>query len=185
MKCSIFIATSVDGYIATKNGGVDWLQPADNPQTNRQENPDMGFNRYINSVDCMIMGRNSMDKIASFNLTQDHWPYADLEIFALSNRVKEVPGNLQGKVKIHNGDIQSLLSKLEASGFEHAYIDGGKTITSFLELGLINEMTITLVPIILGQGIRLFGNIDRSVRLVQSQAEAYTNDFIQLRYYLE
>ena len=99
--------------------------------------------------------------------------------------MKEVPGNLQGKVKIHNGDIQSLLSKLETSGFEHAYIDGGKTITSFLELGLINEMTITLVPIILGQGIHLFGNIDRSVRLVQSQAEAYTNDFIQLRYHLE
>ena len=99
--------------------------------------------------------------------------------------MKEVPGNLQGKVKIHNGDIQSLLSKLETSGFEHAYIDGGKTITSFLELGLINEMTITLVPIILGEGIRLFGKTNQYIRLVKSQAEAYTNDFIQVKYNIE
>jgi dihydrofolate reductase len=185
VKCSVFIATSADGYIATNDGDIDWLQQPVNLQTDKKDKLDMGFSSYINSVDCMIMGRNSMEKIASFNLNEEQWFYGDLEIFALSNSLNEVPDNLRGKVKIHQGDIPSLLSTLEARGFQHAYIDGGKTITSFLNLGLINEMTITLVPIILGEGIRLFGKTNQYIRLVKSQAEAYTNDFIQVKYNIE
>ncbi len=184
MKCSVFIATSVDGYIATENGGVDWLHTAGNQEADMgaSPDPDMGFSRYINSVDCMIMGRKCMDMISSMNLTPEQWPYGDTRIFALSNTVKEAPENLQGTVEMYSGEISALVSRLEKEGFNHAYIDGGTTITSFINLKLINEMTITLAPVLLGAGKPLFGELDQHIKLEDAQVIAYPNGFITVKY---
>lgn len=84
MKCSVFIATSVDGYIATIEGGVDWLETSGKPDIDLGEQADMGFNQFIESVDCMIMGANTLEKLASFNLTDEQWPYGKIRIIALS-----------------------------------------------------------------------------------------------------
>ena len=181
MKCSVYIATSVDGYIATPDGGVDWLHTAGNLDAD-MGSEDMGFQSYMDSVDCMIMGRKCMEMISSMNLTPEQWPYGDVRIVVLSNTVKEPPENLRGKIEMYSGDIQELIIKLESSGFKHAYIDGGSTITSFINLELINEMTITKVPVILGQGIPLFGKINKSVKLENAEASAFPNDFIQVKY---
>lgn len=182
MKCSVFIATSVDGYIATKSGDIDWLEKAGNVDAEMGELSDMGFNNYVSSVDCMIMGRKCMDKISSFNLTPEQWPYGDIPIFVLSNTLKEAPENLKDKVEMYSGDIPALISRLESEGFQHAYIDGGSTITSFLNLELINEMTITRAPVLLGDGISLFGKTKSSIKLEDSKAKPYPNDFIQVKY---
>jgi len=141
----------------------------------------MGFNDYISSIDCMIMGRKAMEKISSFNLTPEQWPYGDIRIVALSNTLKEAPENLKDKVEMYSGEIPALMSRLESEGLRHAYIDGGVTITLFLNLKLINEMTITRAPVLLGEGIPLFGKINISINLENSQAEAYPNDFIQIK----
>lgn len=93
MKCSVYIATSVDGYIATLDGGVDWLHTSGNLEA------DMGFQSYMVSVDCMIMGRKCMEMISSMNVTPEQWPYGDVRIVVLSNTVKEPPENLRGKLK--------------------------------------------------------------------------------------
>ncbi len=182
MKCSVFIATSVDGYIATKDGGVEWLEKAGKPDADMGEQSDMGFKSYMASIDCMIMGRKCMEKISSFNLTPEQWPYGDTRIFVLSNTLKEAPDNLKGKVEMYSGEISALISRLESEGFQHAYIDGGTTITSFLNIGLINEMTITQAPILLGDGISLIGKTNKHIKLEDSQAEAYPNNFIQIKY---
>jgi dihydrofolate reductase len=134
MKCSVHIATSADGYIATSGGGVDWLQSAGNPDADMSTNPDMGFNDYIESVDCMIMGRKCMEVISSFNLTPEQWPYGGIKVYVLSHSLKEPPKNLRGKVEIYSGEIPKLINQLEVEGYKHAYIDGGSTITSFLNL---------------------------------------------------
>ena len=181
MKCSVYIATSVDGYIATPDGGVDWLHTAGNLEAD-MGSEDMGFKSFMNSVDCMIMGRKCMEMISSMNLTPEQWPYGDVRIVALSNTVKEPPENLRGKIEMHSSDIQDLIIKLENSGFKHAYIDGGSTITSFINLKLIDEMIITKVPVLLGEGIPLFGKINKSVKLENAKASAFPNDFIQVKY---
>ena len=93
MKCSVSIATSADGYIATRDGSVEWLEKAGNPDADMGEQSDMGFKNYMASVDCMIMGRKRMEKISSFNLTPEQWPYGSTRIFVLSNTVKEAPDN--------------------------------------------------------------------------------------------
>lgn len=178
MKCSIFIATSVDGFIATKDGGVDWLHTAGNGKVLTEENADMGLNDYLSSVDCMIMGRKCMDVISSMNLTPEQWFYGDLKIIVLSNTIKEAPENLKGKVEMYSGDLLELISKLENKGFNHAYIDGGSTIQAFIDLKLINEMTITKAPVLLGEGIPLFGKSNQNIKLLEAQTTAFSNDFV-------
>jgi len=182
MKCSVYIATSADGYIATTDGGVDWLHSAGDPNADMSKNPDMGFNRFIASVDCMIMGRKCMQAISSFNLTDEQWPYPETKIYVLSHSIIKPPPNLTGKVEMYSGDITELMQQLEASGHKHAYIDGGATITAFINLQLINEMIITKAPVILGKGIPLFGEINTRVNLINSEAVAFPNDFIQIKY---
>lgn len=182
MKCSAFIATSVDGYIATPEGGVDWLQTAGNTSADMSDNPDMGFEAYISSVDCMIMGRKCMEVISSMDLTPEQWPYGDRKIYVLSHSLKQPPENLKDKVQMYAGDIPELINALQADGFKHAYIDGGATITAFINHKLINEITITQAPLLLGTGIALFGNIDQSIKLENAEAIAFANDFIQFKY---
>ncbi|OYD21181.1 dihydrofolate reductase family protein [Oceanimonas baumannii] len=182
MKCSVFIATSADGYIATIDGGIDWLETSGKTDIDLGDGTDMGFNSFIASVDCMIMGRGCMEKLASFNLTPEQWPYGTIRIIALSRSVKEVPGSLKGKVELHSGDVSTLVSELETAGFKKAYIDGGATITSFLNAKLINEITITQAPILLGNGKPLFGLINHEVKLKDAKATVFGNDFIQVKY---
>jgi dihydrofolate reductase len=182
MKCSVYIATSVDGFIAKKDGGVDWLHTAGNGKEITGEHADMGLNDYLSSVDCMIMGRKCMDMISSMNLTPGQWFYGNLKIIVLSNTIKEAPENLKGKVEMYSGDLLTLISNLENEGHKHAYIDGGTTIQEFINLKLINEITITKAPILLGEGIPLFGKIFKDIKLEEAQTIAFPNDFIQLKY---
>ncbi len=182
MKCSVCIATSADGYIATLDGGVDWLHSAGNSEADMGDNPDMGFSAYMASVDCMIMGRKCMEMISSMNLTPEQWPYGDTHIVVLSNTIKTPPENLKGKVEMFSGEVTDLVKELESRGFKHAYIDGGTTITSFLNLKLIDEMTITRAPVLLGGGISLFGKLENPIKLINSKATAFANDFTQIDY---
>jgi len=182
MKCSVYIATSVDGFIAKKDGSVDWLHSAGNLEADMGEQADMGFADFMASVDCMVMGRKCMEMIASMNLTPEEWPYGDTRIIVLSNTLKEAPDNVKGKVEMYSGDINALLTQLESDGFTHAYIDGGATVQAFINLKLINEMTITRAPILLGEGIPLFGKIDKEIKLEHVQAMAFANDFIQEKF---
>jgi len=182
MKCSVFIATSVDGFIAKDDGSVDWLHSAGNHEADMEHQADMGMKDYFSSFDCMIMGRKSMDMISSMNLTPEQWLYGDTRIIVLSNTIKVAPENMRGKVEIYSGDIQALISNLENDGYEHAYIDGGTTIQAFINLKLINEITITRAPILLGEGILLFGKIFKDIKLEEAEATAFPNDFIQVKY---
>lgn len=182
MKCSVYIATSLDGFIATNDGGVDWLHAAGNGKELAVENADMGLNDYLASVDCMIMGRKCMQMISSMNLTSEQWFYGNLKIIVLSTTIKEAPDNLKDKVAMYSGDLLTLISNLENDGYKHAYIDGGTTIQTFLNLKLINEITITKAPILLGEGIPLFGKKVHNIKLEEAEAVAFPNDFIQLKY---
>lgn len=181
MKCSAYIATSADGYIATLDGGVDWLHSVGNLDAD-MGSEDMRFKAFMYSVDCMIMGRKCMEVISRFNLTPEQCPYGETKIYVLSNSLTEPPENLCGRVEMYSGDITKLITQLESNGYKHAYIDGGATITSFINLQLINEMIITQAPVLLGEGIPLFGKINTSIKLSNSKATVYPNDFIQVRY---
>lgn len=147
-----------------------------------KSSPDLGFANFVGFVDCMVMGRKCMEMISGMNLLPEKWPYADLHIVVLSKSIKEPPKNLSGKVEMFSGDIPGLVKTLEGKGFKRGYIDGGSTITSFLNHKLINEMIITKAPVLLGEGIPLFGRISGRIKLGRSEATAFSNDFIQVKY---
>lgn len=182
MKCSVFIATSADGFIATADGSVDWLHSSGDQSADMGEQAHMGFNDFLASVDCIIMGRKCMEVISNMNLTPEQWPYGNLRIVVLSNSMSHPPSNLDGKVEMYSGDLLKLVDQLSSEGHQHAYIDGGKTIQAFLNLELINSLTITRAPILLGEGIPLFGKTEKSLKLTNSSAAVFPNDFIQVRY---
>jgi len=181
MKCSVFIATSVDGFIAKKDGNLDWLMSAGNSEIDLGDE-DMGFKAHMASVDCLIMGRKCMQVIDEMSLTPEQWPYGNARIIVLSNTLKEAPVGLNNKVEIYSGSITALIETLENEGYQHAYVDGGITIQAFINLELINEMTITRAPILLGEGIPLFGKTSTDINFKKSRVTAYKNDFIQEHY---
>ncbi|EGU53007.1 deaminase-reductase domain-containing protein [Vibrio orientalis CIP 102891 = ATCC 33934] len=158
----VFIATSLDGYIADKNGGLDWLQSVPNP-----DNIDMGFAALMARVDALVMGRNTLDVVLSFGV---EWPYSK-PVFVLSNTLTQVPDGYEDKVFLVKGELKEIVQNLNEQGYNDLYIDGGKTIQSFLKEGLIDEMSITTMPVLLGGGSPLFGELDmmQSFKLVESQ----------------
>ena len=168
----VYIAASLDGYIASENGGLDWLMNIPNPG-----NSDFGFNDFMNSIDGIVMGRNTFEQVLSFG----KWPYTK-NVFVLSNTLKEIPKELSDKAEIINGDITEIILNLNRRGFKNLYIDGGKTIQSFLQMDLIDEMIITRVPVLLGSGIPLFGSLDTSIsfRVVKTEK---LNEYLLKNYF--
>jgi len=169
----VFIATSLDGYIADKNDGLDWLHSVPNP-----DNIDMGFSSLMERVDALVMGRNTLDIVLSFGV---EWPYSK-PVFVLSNTMTKVPEGYEDKVFLVNGELSDIVQNLREQGYNDLYIDGGKTIQSFLKQGLIDELNITTIPVLLGGGAPLFGELDtmQSFRLVKSQT--FLNAVVQTTY---
>jgi dihydrofolate reductase len=182
MRFSVYIATSVDGYIARTDGSVDWLHTYGNQEADMGDDADMGFNSFIESIDCMIMGRGCMEAISCFNLSPEQWPYRDARVIVLSKSLTEAPENLKDHVEMYSGALPELVATLKQEGYQHAYVDGGKTIQSFLNLKLITEITLTSIPVLLGEGIPLFGKANQDIRLEKSEAKVFPNELVQVHY---
>ena len=182
MRFSVYIATSVDGFIARTDGSVDWLDTYCNQEADMGDEADMGFTHFMKSIDCLIMGRGCMEVISGFNLAPEQWPYGDARVIVLSQTVTEPPENVKGHVEMYAGKIPELVETLEGEGFKHAYVDGGKTIQSFLNLQLITDMTLTQIPVLLGEGIPLFGKTNRDIRLERPERNVFPNELVQVQY---
>lgn len=178
IKCSVFIATSVDGFIAREGGDVEWL---DDPAYKLPENEDCGYRSFIETIDTLVMGRHSFEKVLSFGT----WPYENLPVVVLTSQDLQPPPHLKDKVRVANEEPQELIAKLEATGSRHLYIDGGVTIQRFLRAGLIDEITLTRIPVLLGSGIPLFGPSVPELRLSLLNSHAYENGFVQIKYRVE
>ena len=146
-KNKVFIATSLDGYIADKNGGIDWLHSIPNP-----ENIDMGYGEFASQIDALVMGRTTFETICGFDID---WPYQK-PVFVLSNSLTNIPEIYEDKAFLVKGTLKEILGQIHKKGYHSLYIDGGRTIQSFLKEDLIDEMTITIIPYLLGGGIPLF-----------------------------
>jgi dihydrofolate reductase len=174
MKASVNIALSVDGFIATNDGGVDWLN--EQPTI---EGEDHGFQAFLDSVDVLIMGRKSFEKVLSFG--EDAWAYGDKRIVVMSRHPFEIPQHVKKSVSASSLEPTALCAELETLGFQHAYIDGGYTIRQFLKAGLIDRIHLTTVPLILGEGIPLFSDQGR-IELSHVCTKYWSNGMVQSIY---
>lgn len=167
---NVFIATSLDGFIADSDGGIDWLHEIDNP-----DQLDMGYAEFMQDMDALLMGRKTYDTVRSFDMD---WPYSK-PVFVLSKSIKEVPPDLNKRVFIVNGKLIDVLTQIHERGYQHLYIDGGQTIQNFLSEDLIDRMVITRIPTLLGSGVSLFGELRKRLDFECVKSEIFLNSVVQ------
>ena len=169
----VFIAKSLDGYIADKKGELDWLQLIPNP-----EQIDMGYESFINNIDALIMGRTTFETICNFGID---WPY-NKPVFVLSRTLKTIPEKYKGKVELVKGALTDITNEINKRGYSRLYIDGGTTIQSFLKEDLIDELIITTIPILLGGGARLFSELPKELEFKHVNSEVFLDEIVQNHY---
>jgi dihydrofolate reductase len=174
LHCSAFIAVSLDGFIARPNGSIDWLTE----KSDREAGEDYGYQEFYKSIDTLVMGRNTYELVLTF----PEWPYPGKRVVVLSSNLKNTPDHLAGKVEFTSGSPEGVITYLERAGASRVYVDGGKTIQAFLRAGYIQEITITRLPFLIGEGIPLFGPLDHDIRLQHIETSVYPNGYIQSKY---
>jgi dihydrofolate reductase len=169
VKASVFIGTSVDGFIARANGGLDFLPPGGGEPH--------GYEEFMQSVDALVIGRKTYETVLAF----DTWPYGAKPVFVLSTR-ELAPAPAGAVVEQWSGEPLDIAAQLDARGIKHVYVDGGITIQRFLRAGLIQRLIITRVPVLIGDGIPLFGGLPRDVTLEHVATRHYQSGLVQTEY---
>ena len=169
MEASVFIATSLDGFIARPNDDLDWL-----PAGGGEEH---GYEAFMSTVDALVVGRRTYEKVLTF----DTWPYGQKPVVVLSTRAL-APAPPQAVVERMSGSPAEIVSQLAARGMQHIYVDGGITIQRFLQAGLIHRLIITRIPVLLGAGIPLFGPLQRDIVLQPVWTKQYASGLVQSEY---
>ena len=169
MEASVFIGTSLDGFIARTNGDLDFLPPGGGEPH--------GYDEFMATVDALVLGRKTFEKVLTF----DTWPYGEKPVFVLSARPL-APTPLGAVVERMSGAPADILSQLAARGIRHVYVDGGITIQRFLQAGLVQRLIITRVPVLIGGGIPLFGSLQRDIPLEHVATRQYASGLVQSEY---
>lgn len=175
MSASVFIATSLDGFIARLDGGLDWLPPIGEAGS---PDGDYGYGDFMATVDALVMGRRTYDVALSFG----SWFYGEMRVVVLTNRAAEPPPGHASTVEFMSGDPRDIATCLEDDGAEHLYVDGGTTIQAWLSAGLVHRLIITRIPVLLGDGIPLFGPLAEDVPLTHVETRAFSNGLVQSEY---
>ena len=170
MMVSVFIGTSVDGFIARRDGNLDFLPP-DGGEPH-------GYNEFIATVDALVIGRKTFETVLAFPI----WPYGDKRVVVLSSQPLDFSAVRGGRVEQMSGTPAEIIAKVEASGTHHVYLDGGITIQRFLRAGLVHRLIITRVPVLIGEGIPLFGSLPHDVRLKHVATQHYPSGLVKSEY---
>ena len=174
-KLSVFIATSLDGFIARAGGEIDWLERANATVPSGE---DCGYSQFMTTIDALVLGRASFEKVCGF----PEWPYGQLPVYVLSSTLRQLPAGTPASVVLLNAEPTEVVRIIANAGHLNLYIDGGKTIQAFLSRRLISEITVTVIPVLLGSGLRLFGDLAADVSLRLLSARSYPFGFVQSHY---
>ena len=172
MSASVFIGTSLDGFIARHNGSFDFL-PVGGGEPH-------GYEEFFASVDALVIGRKTFEVVQAF----PEWPYGDKRVVVLSSRSLDLSGVRSANVEQMSGAPTEIVAKLAATGAHHLYIDGGITIQEFLRAGLIQRLIITRVPVLIGEGIPLFGKLPHDVKLRHMSTQQYASGLVKSEYHV-
>jgi len=168
-SASVFIATSLDGFIARPDGALDWLPVDCEPH---------GYDEFMATVDAIVIGRKTFETVLTF----DAWPYGKKQVVALTSRPSELAIPDGAVCDVMSGSPQEVVARLAERGLKHLYIDGGVTIQGFLGAGLIQRLIITRIPVLLGSGIPLFGSLSRDIKLEHVATRTYPSGLVQSEY---
>ncbi len=168
LRAAVFIAASLDGFIAKRDGDITWL-------TGRGEHAgETGYDAFMSGIDTVVMGRATYEKVLTFGM----WPYEGRRVAVAST---SLPVDADERITVYRS-VRELLDGVAAQGGKSLYVDGGQLIQSFLRAEALDELIITTVPILLGGGLPLFGELDRDVDLEHEETTVLGAGFVQSRY---
>jgi dihydrofolate reductase len=172
MKVSVFIGTSVDGFIARPNGDLDFL-PTGGGEPH-------GYDEFIATVDALVIGRHTFETVLQF----PSWPYGEKRVIVLSSRPLDLSAAPAAAAAVEHmsGEPAGIVAELASRGMNHLYVDGGITIQQFLRAGLVDRLVITRVPVLIGQGIPLFGALSRDIPLRHIATHHYPSGLVKTEY---
>lgn len=173
MKVSVFIGTSVDGFIARPNGDLGFLPPGGGEPH--------GYDEFMASVDALVIGRKTFETVLAF----PEWPYGKKPVVVLSTRPLDFSSVRGGVVEQMSGPPEEIVSKLAARAIQHVYVDGGVTIQRFLRAGMVHRLIITRVPVLIGEGVPLFSALPHDIRLRHVATQAYPSGLVKTEYHVE
>jgi len=178
MRRSVYVATSLDGYLARPDGALDFLDVA------RAHEIDYGYAAFTASVDCLVIGRATYDTALGF----ERWPYAGKRVVVLTHDAGRMPRHGEELVAVPSAQLGELVERLSGDGVKHVYVDGGAVIRQFVVANLVDDLTLSVMPVLIGAGIPLFGagearTFTKHLRLDGTQAWPETG-VVQLRYRL-
>jgi dihydrofolate reductase len=178
-RVTIHMAASLDGFIARKDGSVDWLETSD--EFAGGESLDPGFvEAFLRTIDCYVMGSRTYETALRFEAKGLGWPYGDTPTFVLTHR--EVPRTRE-TVEFYSGDLAQLVNGRLRPRFRAIWFVGGAVVSGeCLRLGLADELRYSILPVLIGDGIRFFDKLDRDVALHLAEAKAYKSGMVELRY---
>lgn len=171
LETVVYVGVSLDGFIARKDGSVDWLP--DPP-----EGEDFGWAKFFGSIDAIVMGRATFEVVLGFGA----WHYGDTPVTVLSRTMTAIPRPFEAKAELSQLAPEPLLQLLAARGHRRVYVDGGRVVQSFLEQDRIDELILTIVPTLLGEGIPLFGPLEASLAWDLVSSETLSGGLVQTRY---
>jgi dihydrofolate reductase len=173
-KIILYIASSLDGFMAGRNGDISWLDPY------QVEGEDYGYSEFLKTIDIIVMGSKTYEQVLNFG----SWPYEGFKTYVMTKRQLEPVDKAQ--VKFYSGDLDSFVHNIKRESHKNVWLVGGASLAqSFLERGFIDEMIISIIPVILGDGIPLFGRTQKDFRLELLKSGSYNNSIVQLHYKLE
>ena len=171
MRTTVYVGTSLDGFIARKDGDIGWLVKYQNKEVHDS------YNEFISRIDAMVIGKGTFEKVLTF----PEWPY-EKKVFVLSTSIKQIPEIVKEKATLAAMKPADLLNYLSEKNFSNIYVDGGKVIQSFLKEDLVDELIITKVPELIGSGIPLFGVLDKDLQFEHVKTNVYSNGLVKSYY---
>lgn len=167
----VYIATSLDGYIARPDGSIDWLVPFG------EGDGDLGYGEFMADKDAIVMGRGTFETVIGF----DSWPYR-VPVIVMSRTLGPPPTSVADRVEVTNKSPADLMAMLEDRGYGKVYVDGGQIVQAFLREDLIDDMIVTRAPVLIGQGRPLFGSVPEDMKLRHLATQTLRDGLVQSRY---
>ncbi|MFZ9942718.1 MAG: dihydrofolate reductase family protein [Bacteroidia bacterium] len=169
-KVILYIAMSLDGYIATKENSIEFLSMVE------QQGEDYGYADFVKSVDTVIIGRKTYDKVLAMGF---EYPHVDKDVYIITRKERPAIGNF----KFYTGDMAQLVNNLKAQSGKNIYCDGGAEVANeMMKNNHIDELIVSIIPVLLGDGIKLFndGRPEKELSLVSSKQ--FESGLVQLHY---
>src|SRR6185503_360499 len=174
-KVSLFIGTSLDGFIARANGDMGWMRGQGG-----RAGDDYGYNSFVARIAAIVMGRKTFEKVLTF----ETWPYQK-PVIVLTHRPLRIPARLRKRVETMSGSPKNIVDRLAKRGLYRLYVDGGQTIQGFLSVGMVHELIVSRLPILIGTGIPAFGPLPKDIRLKHVETRTYLGGMVQSAYEIE